>query len=418
MPVRGRAYFSLAQYIGRSSVPFVICKAQGDHICQFKMDDWDLDAELAEEEDLNYTAQVDDAEEEQWFQEEQEKQHGQSAAPEQGTSYERNMGTESKLQDLATEEMDVESGAVPAGSNTIPTLSHESSDDEEDEEKAAREAEAKLPYFERRKRRIAGREYLAKRSGTSRAAMTDVVSNYLFRRPGHVLGGDLSVTLASGEMRYLNIDTKKDPYHSNFKNATELGDRGSGCLGLDEEDDTLLERPVSELLAILDDQERKELLEKAKIEFQKRKLNNDAAAAYDNDESDLLDEDVSSGKSEQSQTKFLQTPLKIRKSKQNVEMQGHNQLLVDRYAPKRYIDLVSNERQSRNVLNWVLAWDQFVFGKDTKPKQSEYVSSKPARGQKKPSTAFSKADLAYWAPWRWQNNFGKNHRTQVRIQPS
>ncbi|KAL0946782.1 hypothetical protein HGRIS_012955 [Hohenbuehelia grisea] len=38
-------------------------------------------------------------------------------------------------------------------------------------------------------------------------------------------------------------------------------------------------------------------------------------------------------------------------------------LWVDRYRPRRYIELVGNERVSRDVLSWVKLWDWCVFGK-------------------------------------------------------
>jgi len=37
-------------------------------------------------------------------------------------------------------------------------------------------------------------------------------------------------------------------------------------------------------------------------------------------------------------------------------------LLVDKYAPNCFTDLVSNERNNREVLKWVQSWKEFVFG--------------------------------------------------------
>ena len=38
-------------------------------------------------------------------------------------------------------------------------------------------------------------------------------------------------------------------------------------------------------------------------------------------------------------------------------------LWVDRFRPKRYIDLLGDERVHREVLAWVKQWDLCVFGK-------------------------------------------------------
>jgi len=38
-------------------------------------------------------------------------------------------------------------------------------------------------------------------------------------------------------------------------------------------------------------------------------------------------------------------------------------LWVDRYRPKRFTDLIGDERVHREVLAWVKQWDQCVFGK-------------------------------------------------------
>ncbi|KAJ3341260.1 hypothetical protein HDU91_000729 [Kappamyces sp. JEL0680] len=41
-------------------------------------------------------------------------------------------------------------------------------------------------------------------------------------------------------------------------------------------------------------------------------------------------------------------------------------LWVDKYAPRRYVDLVGDEQLNRTVLSWVKQWDYCVFGKDVK----------------------------------------------------
>jgi chromosome transmission fidelity protein 18 len=38
-------------------------------------------------------------------------------------------------------------------------------------------------------------------------------------------------------------------------------------------------------------------------------------------------------------------------------------LWVDRYRPRRFTDLVGNEKVARDALAWVKQWDYCVFGK-------------------------------------------------------
>lgn len=41
--------------------------------------------------------------------------------------------------------------------------------------------------------------------------------------------------------------------------------------------------------------------------------------------------------------------------------QKENVLWLDKYKPKRFIDLLSDERTNREVLLWIKKWDRFVF---------------------------------------------------------
>lgn len=46
------------------------------------------------------------------------------------------------------------------------------------------------------------------------------------------------------------------------------------------------------------------------------------------------------------------------------ETKEKSELLVDKYAPQRYVDLLSDERTNREVLGWLKSWDRCVFGLD------------------------------------------------------
>lgn len=60
------------------------------------------------------------------------------------------------------------------------------------------------------------------------------------------------------------------------------------------------------------------------------------------------------------------------------EQHFSNQLWVDKYRPKKYIELLSDENVNRKLLYWLKLWDKIVFDRD------------PAIKSKKPQT-FSKA---------------------------
>ncbi|TPX51105.1 hypothetical protein SeLEV6574_g00509 [Synchytrium endobioticum] len=47
----------------------------------------------------------------------------------------------------------------------------------------------------------------------------------------------------------------------------------------------------------------------------------------------------------------------------NSRKKENSALLVDKYAPQKYVDLVGEEKANRNVLMWVREWDYCVFGK-------------------------------------------------------
>ncbi|KAF9115488.1 hypothetical protein BGX27_007617 [Mortierella sp. AM989] len=47
-------------------------------------------------------------------------------------------------------------------------------------------------------------------------------------------------------------------------------------------------------------------------------------------------------------------------------------LWVDKYRPKKYTDLMGDERVNREVLSWIKEWDQCVFGRKYKKFTSEY----------------------------------------------
>lgn len=55
-------------------------------------------------------------------------------------------------------------------------------------------------------------------------------------------------------------------------------------------------------------------------------------------------------------------------SDQTAENQGpvEEELWVDRYRPRKFTDLLGNERVAREAMAWVKQWDFCVFGKSRK----------------------------------------------------
>jgi len=54
------------------------------------------------------------------------------------------------------------------------------------------------------------------------------------------------------------------------------------------------------------------------------------------------------------------------------------ELWVDKYAPKKFFDLITDELQNRNVLTWLKSWDEVVF-----PEKRRVCLKVPEKEQKK-----------------------------------
>lgn len=53
-----------------------------------------------------------------------------------------------------------------------------------------------------------------------------------------------------------------------------------------------------------------------------------------------------------------------------VQTNGECTLWVERYRPRRFVELLGNERVAREVLAWVKQWDWCVFGKKKSKKRT------------------------------------------------
>ncbi|KAJ8035506.1 Chromosome transmission fidelity protein 18-like [Holothuria leucospilota] len=73
------------------------------------------------------------------------------------------------------------------------------------------------------------------------------------------------------------------------------------------------------------------------------------------------------------------------------EEQNRSNLWVDKYAPKHFTDLLSDDGVNRNILFWLKLWDTVVFGKEkkqrSKPQESKNTQTKKFNPNfKKPNT--------------------------------
>lgn len=65
-------------------------------------------------------------------------------------------------------------------------------------------------------------------------------------------------------------------------------------------------------------------------------------------------------------------------------MANSNELWMERYRPKTYLDLLSEETVNRTLLHWLKLWDKVVFNREVKikaPKIEETSKPKWAMGQ-------------------------------------
>ena len=59
------------------------------------------------------------------------------------------------------------------------------------------------------------------------------------------------------------------------------------------------------------------------------------------------------------------------------KMQNPEKLWVDKYRPRAFFDLLSDEQINREVLRWLKSWDKLVFNYD--PRQARARNQKPGK---------------------------------------
>lgn len=78
-----------------------------------------------------------------------------------------------------------------------------------------------------------------------------------------------------------------------------------------------------------------------------------------------------------SSTNFIPLLRTIPQQEEDEALDVEDQLWVDRYRPKKFTDLLGNERVARDAMAWLKQWDWCVFGRSRKGKK---VSDKDAEG--------------------------------------
>ncbi|KAL1368046.1 hypothetical protein HN51_022146 [Arachis hypogaea] len=88
----------------------------------------------------------------------------------------------------------------------------------------------------------------------------------------------------------------------------------------------------------------------------------------------------------------------------------HEQLWVDKYAPKSFTELLSDEQTNREVLLWLKQWDSVVFGSDIRSTSDDVLfalkrHSSVAQNQRPFNSKFSRRNRgAKWSSGRYKNS--------------
>lgn len=148
-------------------------------------------------------------------------------------------------------------------------------------------------------------------------------------------GESMRVTGHDGQRVFLKMKEDSDSNHCAKKFASKYG--MSNTKGL-------LTSSYDILLRQIEDENRRKVIEESSRVSEK--LRRELAREYDDD--DDIEDDTAIGKVNEDDGK------------------GSKGLWVDKYAPKYYTDLLSDDGVNRNLLFWLKLWDHVVFGKEVK----------------------------------------------------
>ena len=166
-------------------------------------------------------------------------------------------------------------------------------------------------------------------SRLERRTFGEDIDRFLFSRPGEEPDGDVVVTLPNGDRYYMLVDDSKDLHKASP--GIELTDRYTY-----DNIDALVKEIDATGAADME------------VEYDTQQLN-----------SQYLLDNLNNGEEEDSSKGAVPT------------------LWVNKYAPRKFIELVSNERTNRLVLKWLKSWDPFVHKTKAKPRQAAHGQTKP-----------------------------------------
>ncbi|XP_063961943.1 chromosome transmission fidelity protein 18 homolog [Lytechinus pictus] len=174
-------------------------------------------------------------------------------------------------------------------------------------------------------------------------------------------GESMKVTGVDGRRVFLKMKEEYDPTQVTKKFDSKYG--SSNTKGL-------LTMSYDHLVRQIEDENRRKVIEESSRVSEK--LRRELAREYEDED---LDGEISEGQLEEGDGK------------------DNKGLWVDKYAPKHYVDLLSDDGVNRNLLFWLKLWDHVVFGKEvkqnkTKNKQDKWKGGGPGPQQNKFKSKF------------------------------
>lgn len=159
------------------------------------------------------------------------------------------------------------------------------------------------------------------------ANATFLSRHYLLRRPP--AGPHITVTGNNGKRMYLRLKEEQHMAVTSFLSSGHL-----------------LHIPVSRLRQKLEDERHRKLIE------QSEKLSEELRAYNNTTEDNEIEESVNDAV--------------MSHGKQEIEPSKHS-LWVDKYSPKHFTELLSDDGTNRMLLSWLKMWDRVVFGETNGP---------------------------------------------------
>ena len=86
----------------------------------------------------------------------------------------------------------------------------------------------------------------------------------------------------------------------------------------------------------------------------------------------------------QTKNKSVRFDKEVINSNNKIKIDENSELWLEKYKPKKYDDLLTDEKTNRDILTWLKSWDELVFNVSKKLNQKIAVKSSDPRAMKKP----------------------------------